>query len=69
MHKNGCWGREPFPTLIPIPTVYALSVDGHRVMAVADEMHPFPFDKSCVYQRNDQYNDPGCTGCKHKEEK
>jgi hypothetical protein len=64
----GCKNRAPFPSLIPIPAVYPINVSGHIIDAKAQELRQFPFDKSCVYQRNDRYNDPGCVGCVHKEE-
>lgn len=26
-----------------------------------------PMTKNCQYQKDDKYNDPGCTGCAHKK--
>lgn len=67
-HKNGCYNRKPFPRLIPLPATYVINIEGHAAVCEAEQMVPFVFDKTCVYQRNDRYNDPGCKGCTWKEE-
>jgi len=60
----GCKNRAPFPSLIPIPAVYHLNVSGHRVLAEADEMRPYPFARDCQYTKTDLGQaDKGCNDC------
>ena len=69
-HKNGCWGRAPFDALIPIPAIYPIKIEGHIVMAEADEMSPYPFARECQYRLTELGKaDKGCDGCVHKETK
>ena len=70
MHRNGCWGRPPFPALIPIPAVYRISIEGHQVDAVAHEMSAYPFAMECQYTKTDLgQSDKGCIDCTHRESK
>ena len=63
MKKNGCYDRAP----------YAESQVLHGISSatgfyVRTEI-PHTMSKDCQYQKNDKYSDPGCVGCKHKQEK
>ena len=60
--KNGCFNREPFKSEQVLHGMD--SQTGFYVRTVI----PFRMTETCVYQKYDKYNDPGCVGCKHKED-
>ena len=56
-----CRDRAPFVDSFPAQDGYR--ADGARNMVLI----PFRMAQDCRYQANDQYSDPQCVGCKHKD--
>lgn len=59
----GCYNRKPFKEGEWLHGLNSRS-GLPEVIFVQNRMA-----KDCQYQKNDQYADPGCVGCKHKQEK
>lgn len=61
---NGCYNRKPLHSTVTVQDGWYM--DGYtrtpRMVSI-----PNPMQKSCQYQKDDKYNDPGCNGCKHKD--
>lgn len=60
MKKNGCFDRAPLKARVEVQNGWE---DNARRMIII----PYPMTKTCQYQADDKYNDPACTGCKHKD--
>lgn len=59
---NGCHNRLPF---VEARTIHGIDSSTGKQIAV---MLPNRMSKDCRYSYYDQYGDPGCVGCKHKQE-
>ena len=55
----GCFNREPFDFYNKLPARWP----GDVVVSIPNRMA-----MECQYQADDKYEDPGCNGCKHKEQ-
>ena len=67
--SNGCHNRIPLPNLVPLPTTYTISIQGHHVVCEAVEMVPFVFKKPCQYTLTELgQTDKGCIGCTWRKE-
>ena len=58
MSSYGCFNREPFLLHNTIP-----ALAGDEPLHIQNRM-----EQDCQYQADDKYADPGCNGCKHKEQ-
>ena len=59
----GCYNRDPY---LPEQVLHGMdSLTGFYIKTVI----PNRLSPDCQYQKFDQYNDPKCVGCKHKEPK
>lgn len=64
-HKNGCHNRPPLRGHCTYDLDWS---KGHPLKVVRIE-HPHRMSKDCEYTKSELGQaDPGCTGCKHKQE-
>jgi hypothetical protein len=62
----GCYNRPPLKDSIWFQVGYQVDEQaGTRTAAIAPFINPMT--KTCQYQKNDKYADPGCVGCVHKQ--
>ena len=60
-----CKDRQPFRQMLAVQDGWYVSDCFTRTARMV--MIPFRMAQDCRYQADDQYNDPQCTNCKHKE--
>lgn len=69
MSHYGCWNREPFTELLPLPAHYTIEVEGHSINCEAHQLHKNVFAKDCQYTLTElSKTDQGCFGCKWRKE-
>jgi hypothetical protein len=61
----GCYNRPPLKDHHWVQVGYGVN---ERLGARFDKMAPVAdlMTKTCQYQKDDRYRDPGCVGCVHK---
>ena len=61
----GCFNRPPLVGVVQVQSGYKYGGSDSRIplMVLIDN----PMTKTCQYQKDDKYNDPGCVECEHKE--